>query len=147
MNVPKEYILLIIDEMNVVEKKWKLAVTPQEKLYYFSAIHGRINRVMNFHTDPVLVFVHQVLQTTHLSVVARLNSMKPPEQESFLGVPDEMIDAVFSATEDLRSAFEKYASQEEADSEMWTVLKRFANISYATTGNGFYLFLTGKLQI
>ncbi len=147
MNVPAEYIRLIIDEMKAVKEKWKLAATPEEKLYYFSAIYGVINRVMNFHTDPILVFVHQVLQTTHHSVVSRLNAPKTPGQESFLGVPDQMIDAVFSATEDLRSAFEKYASQEKADSDMWTALKRFANISYAATGNGFYLYQKGVLKI
>lgn len=147
MNVLAEYLTLIVDEMKVVEEKWKSAVTPEEKLYYFSAIFGTINRVMNFQTDSVLVFVHQVLQATHHSVVTRLNAPKPPNQESFLGVPDEMIDAMLSATKELRLAFEKYASAQEADADTWNVLKKFANINYAATGNGFYLYLRGKLRI
>jgi len=147
MNVPAEYMMLIIDEMKAVEKNWDSADTPEEKLFYFSAIFGAINRVMNFHTDPILVFAHQVLQNTHRAVVVRLNAPKPTGQERILGVPEEMIDAVLSATKDLRSAFEKYALQEEADSETWNALKKLANIGYAATGNGFYLFLRGKLQI
>ena len=147
MKVTGEYMRQILDEMKVVEQQWGSAVTPEEKLYYFSAIFGAINRVMNFECDPVLVFVHQVLQALHHAVVNRLNSPKPPGQEVFLGVPAEMIDAILSALEELRAAFTKYASGENADAETWNVLKRFANIAYAATGNGFYLYLRGKLLL
>jgi hypothetical protein len=147
MNVPSEYLTLIVDEMNAVEAKWDAAATPEEKLYYFSAVFGTINRVMNFHTDPVLVLVHQVLQTAHRSVVTRLSAPKPPRQEAFLGVPDEMIDAVLSATKDLRHAFEMYALGQQADNETWNAIKKFASIGYAATGNGFYLYKRGNLKI
>lgn len=148
LNVPEEYLNLIIDEMKVVEAKWKTAATPEEQLYYLSAVFGTLNRVMNFHTDPVLVLAHQVLQTTHRSVVGRLNAPKPPRQEVFLGVPEEMIEAIFNASRDLRRALEKYAQQhEKADLEMWEAIKKLANIGYAATGNGFYLYLRGKLKL
>ena len=61
MNIEPGNIDHIAKEIDFALQRMGDAVTAEEKLYYFSAVHGVINRVMNFQFDPVLVFAHQVL--------------------------------------------------------------------------------------
>jgi hypothetical protein len=106
MNIPDVYFGQIIKEMTVVDDLWKKSVSLEEKLYYFSAVFGTINRVMNFYCDPLLVFVHQILQELHQALTNRLKASKNPAAESFLVVPPEMVDALCGYTQELKAALE-----------------------------------------
>jgi hypothetical protein len=142
MEIPKEYFDLTVRTLKRIEDQCKAATSGEEALYFFSASFGVINRVMNFHCDPMLVFIHQVLQATHQAITARLNAPRNPNNESFLGVPREMYESLLSYYHEFITAFES-----QVDSAIWAVLQKFANLSYATTGNGFYLYLTGQLSL
>lgn len=142
MNVPDVYFSQIIKEMTVVDDLWKKSVSLEEKLYYFSAVFGTINRVMNFYCDPLLVFVHQILQEVHQALTNRLKASKNPAAESFLVVPPEMVDALCGYTQELKAALES-----KQDSLVWIILQKMSNLAYATTGNGFYLYLKGEIKL
>ncbi len=58
MNVPEEFMKMIIDEFGSIEEMFNENPSIDDKLYFFSGSFGVINRVMNFHTDPTLIFIH-----------------------------------------------------------------------------------------
>lgn len=132
---------MILNEFKDIQGLCENAETRDDALYYFSALFGVLNRVMNFFCDPVLIFMHQVLQATHRAVTERMAMPIKPGVSSN-GVTDEMWQALFSYIPLLIDAFEK-----EDEDEIRRVLQKFINLSYATTGNGRYLQLRGKLHL
>lgn len=141
MDIPQNFFELTLNEFKDVQGLCEKAETPDDALYYFSAFHGVLNRVMNFYFDPILVFMHQVLQATHKAVSDRMAMPVKPGITSN-GVTEEMWQALFLYNRLLIDAFEK-----KDEDEIRLVLQKFANLSYATTGNGRYLQLRGKLSL
>jgi len=141
MNIAPGNIDHIAKEIDFALQKMGDASTAEEKLYYFSAVHGVINRVMNFQFDPILVFAHQVLSTVHSAFMSRLAAMKGGG-EKHLAVSPEMVEKLQETVIEFRTAL-----QEKDQIKVYHVLERFANIGYATTGNGFYLYQRGMLKI
>lgn len=141
MKLPEQYYVMILKEFNDVEKLCNEANLIEDKLYLFSASYGILNRVMNIFCDPILVFMHQILQAAHQAFAQRLATPKIPATVAN-SLPDEMIKALFSYLTELRLAFEK-----KDENNIREVLEKFANLTYATSGNGFYLYLREKLVI
>jgi hypothetical protein len=141
MNIAPGNIDHIAKEIDFALQKMGEASAAEEKLYYFSAVHGVINRVMNFQCDPLLVFAHQVLSTVHGALMSRITATKGGG-EKHLSVSKEMIEKLQETVIDFRTAL-----KENDQEKIYSVLERFANIGYATTGNGFYLFQRGMLRI
>ena len=141
MRLPDHYRNAILDEFDQVCKLMAGTADPGEKLYYFSATHGVLNRVMNLHFDPLLVFAHQVLQTCGQGFSARLTQAVGPV-ELFRAHADVLFANLAEAVRDLRAAVES-----DDDSQMRLVLQHVDLLGYATTGNGLYLYVTGKLKL
>ena len=141
MNIEPGNIDHIAKEIDFALQRMVDAVTAEEKLYYFSAVHGVINRVMNFQFDPVLVFAHQVLSTVHGAFMSRLAAMKGGG-EKHLAVSKEMVEKLQETLVKFRTAL-----QENDQTKIDNALECFANIGYATTGNGFYLYQKSVLKI
>jgi hypothetical protein len=141
MNIPDQYHKMIVDEIKEVEKLCIDTKSPEDKLYFFSATYGIINRVMNFYFDPILVFMHQILQVVHQAFTQRLTSPNISGTVSS-SIPNEFWISLISYLSELRIAFEK-----KDEDNIRIVLEKFSNLWYATSGNGFYLYLRGKLHI
>ncbi len=141
MNIPDQYFEIILNEFKDVEKLYNDANSPYDKLYFFSASFAVINRVMNSYSNPTLTFMHQILQAVHQSLGQRLDIPKYPGT-IFNNLPEETWTTLISYFSELRSAFEK-----KNDDKIREALAKFANLWYATSGNGYYLYLRGKLPI
>lgn len=141
MNISDQYHQMIVEEMKEVEKMYSDAKSPEDKLYFFSAIYGIINRVMNFQCDSLLVFMHQILQVVHQAISQRFTGPNIPGAVSS-SIPNEFWVSLLSYLLELRLAFEN-----KDDDKIREVLEKFSNLWYATSGNGFYLYLRGKLVI
>ena len=141
MNIPDHYFELILNEFIEIQKLCDEAKSPEDKLYFFSASYGIINRIMNFHCEPLLIFMHQILQNVQNTMSQRLSSPKTPGSISN-SLPSELFDSLFSYFSKLILEFEK-----KDENKIREVLEKISNLSYATTGNGFYLYLRGKLAI
>ncbi len=141
MNIEPKNIDHIAKEIDFVLQKISEAATTEEKLYYFSAVHGVINRVMNFDCNPVLVFAHQVLSSVHGIFMSRLAAAKS-SGEKHLAVTPEMVKKLQETLEKFRTAFEQ-----KDEAKICNALQKFANIGYTATGNGFYLYQKGVLKI
>jgi hypothetical protein len=141
MEIQETYYRLILNEFKDVERLCTEAQLMDDKLYFFSASYGIINRVMNIECDPLLVFTHQTLQSVHLAIQQRLsNSRALPGIAN--GFPVEMWNAAFLYFHELVLAFEQ-----KNDPRVREILQKFSNLSYATNGNGFYLYSRGKLVL
>jgi len=141
MNISSDNLDYISKEIDFVLQKMDEAATPEEKLYYFSALHGIINRVMNFKCDPILVFAHQVLSTVHTIFISRFASIKSGG-EKHLAIPPEILEKLQGTLSEFKTAL-----QQKELPKIYSALQQFANIGYATTGNGFYLYQKGLLKI
>jgi hypothetical protein len=141
MKLSKEYQKLLIEELKKVQESCNDAKTLEDKMYYFSASFGVVNRIMNFYGDPTLIFVQHSLQLVHKSMTERLAAVVNPSIISN-SVPSEMLDALFKYYGQLISEIEK-----NDDNAIRVILEKFANLTYATTGNGFYMYLQGKIKL
>ncbi len=140
MRIPDEYHKLMISELKEINKLCNTTESPDDKLYFFSAAFGVINRIMNFYYDPTLVFIHQVLQEVHKKVTQRLQS--GPYKFIYNSMPQEILDTLFQYFMELTDAIEK-----QDVPLIWEILERFSNISYSLTGNGFYLYIRERLKL
>ncbi len=141
MNIPDNLLRLLLAEMSDAEQRMSSASHPADKLYYFSATFGHINRIMNYHCEPILVFAHQVLQLAHQSMQARMtNALQLPSEST--AVPDSMFEKLQEVAAGARQAISIQSEQ-----ALLSVLQTAAVLSYATSGNGYYLMLQGKLQL
>jgi hypothetical protein len=139
MNLPEQYHKIILDEFKETLIHCNEVVSLEDKLYFFSASFGIVNRVMNLHCDPLLIFIHQILSSTHQGFIQRLSLRSTPGIVS-QGIP--AVEKLFSYFSELISAFEN-----KDEIEIRKVLEKFSNLWYATSGNGFYLFLTDKIKL
>jgi hypothetical protein len=126
MNLPNEYHNLLLNELIEVKKLYDNAKSLEDRLYFFSASFGAINRIMNFHYDPLLVFMHQVLQHVHQAMMQRLANRKASGSISNV-FPTQL-------EESLSENFEKLIIEFESKNEnsLRERLEKFSNLSYAT---------------
>ncbi|MDH5718723.1 MAG: hypothetical protein OEZ22_13945 [Spirochaetia bacterium] len=141
MNIPEQYHDIIVSELKSVKGLCESTETLEDKMYYFSASYGIINRIMNLYSDPTLIFIQQILQIMHKSITERLAAVRNPNVVS-ASVPDEMIDALFNYYDQLIKEIEN-----NDNNKIREVLEKISILSYATTGNGFYMYLKGKIDL
>ena len=128
----------LVKEIRTVADYMGKANNAQEKMYFFSAVFGIANRLMNLEFDPELGFLHHVTQAayttinTHLAVAA--------QGQSVATFPPPVFDKLQEALSDLA----KYI---EEGKQTYPILERISNLAYSTSGNGYYLFLKGSLKI
>lgn len=127
-----------VKEIRTVVDYMGKANTAQEKMYFFSAVYGMANRLMNLEFDPELGFLHHVTQAasttinTHLALAA--------QGQSVATFPPPVFDKLQEALSDL-------AEYIEEGKRTYPILERISNLAYSTSGNGYYLFLKGSLKI
>lgn len=140
MNISAESFKKIGEEIDYVLQQMKQTDTPQRALYYFSAAQGVIYRVMNTECDPILVFAHQVLSTAHANFTAQLPSLG--DRPNAAVVADELLTLLHKALANFGVALNT-----QEDDQIYRALARIANITYAVTGNGYYLYIKGLLKL
>lgn len=142
MALSEELRTILIKDLHLTEVNIKTSRTAEEILYNFSSSFGMINRIMNIDCDPMLVFMHQILQSVHQAFNNRLNTPRNVNTESFLATPRIMLDKLIGYYSELLNAYEN-----DDNESIYLSLNKIANLTYATTGNGFYLFKMEKLKI
>ena len=111
------------------------------QLYFFSAAFGMVSRLLNQAWDAELVLIHSVLQSTYVSVNNRLQ-MSASGRERFVEIPGSLMSSLVDTTEQLEKAI-----RGKKDAKIHSILARFSELAYATTGNGYYLFLKGLIKL
>ena len=139
MNLSAEMKKRFTDEIGFVLKNMKNTTVAAQKWYFFSAIHGMAQRILNLEYEPELVFIFQVFQLVYNTVNTRLVALSTG-QEFGISIPENLLTKI-------EDELEKMASLIEHGQETFPVLQRLINIAYSTTGNGYYLYLKGMLKV
>jgi len=129
---------LLLDEIDYVIKNMKSTQEPGKKLYYFSAIYGCALRIINIEFDPELAFIHHVTNMAYGQINASLSSVN--KTGATATIPENIFESLEKALADLGKAI-------EANQKTYPILERIANIAYSSSGNGYYLYLKGILEL
>ena len=141
MNISKHYKEIIVEELKSIAKKMKDTSDLKEKIFFFSATYSTMNRIFNLEFNPTLVLIHMVLQNAYLSISGRVEA-SIRGQDRAIKIPNGLFDALQEKIVDLAEIINK-----DNKNELFINLQEIANISYLTTGNGYYLFQKGILKI
>jgi hypothetical protein len=94
MNLSPKNKEILLSEFELILPKFKTNIELGKKLYYFSAIFGMIQHLLNIEYDDSLVYLHHVLQSTHLAFSSRLSAISK-NAEKPIKISDQMIDKLF----------------------------------------------------
>lgn len=128
----------LVNEIRFALAGMRSAESFQEKNYYYSAVYATSNRVLNLEFDSELLLIHQVTNTTYTTLQ---NAIK-------LTRDGEMIPTITPELYKLLTdQIEELANEIEDDKPTYETLQNITVLAYATTGNGHYLSLKGKLKL
>lgn len=139
MNINDNFRKILVKEINYVVKKMNESSDAREKLYYFSAVYGVVLRIFNLEYDSDLVYAHFILNETHKAFMERLQTILKGG-EKVVPLLEEHFMKLAAFTKELGKRIEK-------DEDISDTLKKFAILSFTTTGNGYYLQQKGLLKI
>lgn len=139
MEVSREYIQTIADELVYVAKKMREEKELLGKIYYLSGSYAVVQRVMNIEYDDDLVLIHRVLMDAYTTINNRLNSIISG-QERVIKIPVEVFDALADCVEGLSKALSE-------KKDFRKLLAKIATIGYIGTGNGYYLYQKGLIKL
>jgi len=129
---------ILVKELRTVADYMGNANTAQEKMYFFSAVFGIANRLMNLEFDSELGFLHHVIQAAHNTI--NTNLVLRSQGQAVANFPPTVFDK-------LQEAVSELAKYIEDGKQTYPILERISNLAYSTSGNGYYLYLKGLLKI
>jgi cytoplasmic iron level regulating protein YaaA (DUF328/UPF0246 family) len=139
METTDVYRKMIVDEINFAAKKMTKTQNASEKLYYFSAVFGVLQRIFNIEYDSDLVFSYSIIRATHDAFLNRLKAIQHGGDNT-VSLSDNQFEKLTSLTKELAKKINK-------NEDVTDTLKKFAILAYSTSGNGFYLMQKGLLKI
>ncbi|GAF75507.1 unnamed protein product [marine sediment metagenome] len=134
-----------------IAKEYRYAVTKMQevtqlanKLFYFSVFFGEAQRVLNWEWNTDLALIHMVTQQVHTQINT---TMQMPGIAQTLPIDWTILfDKLTQVASDLATYFEK-TENEGSKEELYRILGHFAEIAYAVSGNGSYLYEKGALKL
>ncbi len=136
----EEYRQRLAQEYRYAATKMQESPQAAKKLYYFSVLFGESQRILNWEWDRDLSLIYMTSQYTYNQV----NLLMQPGMRGNVPIDDSMVfTALTQAAFDLATYLEKTEDNKE---ELHQILGRFAEISYAVTGNGSYLYEKGLIK-
>jgi hypothetical protein len=138
MNINSEYRKNLVEEFRYAAKSMKENEFVDQKLFYFSSTFGVLSRIFNLQYDSQLIFMHLVLNNAHGNIMARLQAIK--SGDPVVQFPEKYFDQLTRCVEIL-------AQQIERNEDTYNTLEQIALLTFLTTGNGYYLFKKGIIEI
>ena len=139
MKLSKEMEKLFLDELSFVVTNMKKSKSPAQKLYFFSATYAMAQRIINIEYDEELNFIHNVLNGSYSIMNQKLAAISTGADMG-VGIPENTFSRIEEELEEIIKSI-------QAGKETYPALQKISNISYATTGNGSYLYLKGLLKV
>jgi hypothetical protein len=138
MNLSVSNRKIIIKELHFIHELMDRYEAPEDKMYYFSAVYGIANRIMNLEFDEELSFLHYVTHAAHNTINNALAIAS--QRHSSPTIPPQVF-------QKLQDAIKELGTYIEERKQIYPVLEKISNLAYSTTGNGYYLYLKGSLKI
>jgi hypothetical protein len=134
----EKYKDIIVKELEFVIKKIDQAPTTEAKLYYFSAVQGILNRVLNLEYTEELLLTYYVTNETLKMFQQRHGGFKAGDIA--IRLTDEQLLKLSEVTNEFLETIRN-------DGNVNEVLRKYVVLLYSTTGNGYYLMEKGVLKI
>ncbi|MCY3954719.1 MAG: hypothetical protein OXF47_01835 [Nitrospira sp.] len=109
-----------------------------ELLYYYSAFFGAVHRALNVEWNRELALCHLVMNSSYKEMQIAV------EQRILNFVPPNMPEILTNACKEIARLFETNTITTE---NLYPLLAKIAELSYATTGNGHYNVMKGNLKL
>lgn len=136
MKLSRTYKKLLLEEIEFVSEKIDGSESPQEVMYYFSAVHGAIQRILNFefhdelaHLWVILSPLHQILNQKFAEPQTPFDNANPARMERLVELLERLIEGI------------------QKDKKLTDIAQDFAVLLYSTNGNGNYLLQKGMLKL
>jgi hypothetical protein len=139
MKIPQGLKGHALREFEFVLLKLKEKIPLDERLYYYSALFGEVYRIMNIECSRDLIFLHHALNTVHTAFQTRLQAITRGAERPIM-IDDKMIEVLISLTNALSERIRD-------DKDSTDICIDLLTLAYATTGNGFYLYQKGELEL
>ena len=115
-----------------------------KKLFYFTVLFSEAQRILNLEWNTDLALIHLVTQQAHTQINAPIQM---PQLGQTLPIDwTAIFDKLTQTASDLATYFEK-AENKGSKEKLYQILGRFAEITYAVSGNGSYLHEKGSLKL
>jgi hypothetical protein len=138
MKLKVDHKKMILDEFGYASRTMREVKTFDEKMFYFSSTYGVLSRVFNADFDPQLVFMHLVLANAHATILARVQAMR--SGDNTIQLSEDFFEKLTSLVDELTK---RIASGKDA----YDILEKIGVLTYTSTGNGYYLFRKGVLEL
>ncbi|MGD0353285.1 MAG: hypothetical protein ABSB38_07305 [Dehalococcoidia bacterium] len=134
-----------------LEKEYRYAVTKMQevtqlasKLFYFSVFFGEAQRVLNWEWNTDLALIHMVTKQVYTEINTTIQMSGPGQTPpiDWTTVSDKLT----QVASDLATHFER-AENEGSKEELHRILGHFAEVAYAVSGNGSYLYEKGSFKL
>lgn len=142
MPLPESIHEFLENEYSFAAKKMSEAATLNEKVYYFSVFFGQAGKQLNAHWDDQLALLWSVVQHACNAINSRI--AQGPGEYPTHGFPEGFGVALDEVGAELAGAFE--GGKIDTD-RLYAALRRSADLTYLTTGNGIYLHERGLLRL
>ncbi len=126
---------LLVKELENVVMRMRETPDPSRKLFFFSAAYGVTDRVVRIQYDSELLAITHVLSTVYNQFMARGSAIG--QGERVVPIEPEMMVKLADLTEQLAEHIKKETSP-------YDTLQRFIELSFRTTGPGYYMHIIGK---
>jgi hypothetical protein len=138
MNLSVSNKKTLVKELHLIHELMDRYETPEDKMYFFSAVYGIANRIMNLEFDEELSFLHYVTNAAHNTINGALAAAS--QRRSTPTIPPQVFQKLQDAVKELCTLIDE-------GKQTYSVLEKISNLAYSTTGNGYYLYLKGYLKI
>lgn len=139
----EEFRQRLAKEYRYAATKMQQATQPAKKLYYFSVFFGEAQRILNLEWDRDLALTYTVTQHAYTQI-------NPTTQTPLFGLfPIEgsmVYEQLTQIASDLAAYWEKMEKKGSRE-ELCQIMGRFAEIAYAASGNGSYLYEKGLIKL
>jgi hypothetical protein len=137
----KELRQRLAQEYRYAATRMQQEAHPAKKLFYFSIFFGEASRILNLEWDRDLALIFMVTQQTHTQISATTQA----QAFSLLPIQGATVyEQLTKTASDLAGYTEK--TKEGPKEELCQILGRFAEITYAVSGNGSYLHEKGLIK-
>jgi hypothetical protein len=140
----KEYRQRLANEYRYAATRMQQEGELVRKLFYFSVFFAEAQRVLNWEWDTNLALIHLVTQQVHTQI--NVQTQNPGLLQTLPIDWAIVLDRLTQAASDLAGHFEN-AANERNTRELYRILGSLAEISFAVSGNGSYLYKKGLLKL
>lgn len=129
MKLPPELKKNVLDELEFVIKKMKEEPDLLQKLYFYSAVRGALERASRFHFDKELLVAQTITDVSYAIISGRINQVK--SGDITVPFPEKWLTQLLDGVSELKQAIEK-------DKVTYPAIEKIMEVTYMATGPGFY---------